>query len=329
MPSRAIPLTRGPFLLFSGPRTRYLVADPGRLRAAPEPASYGAMTIPWFIKIPAKIVLSRLPVRYEAWRSLNLFRAGGMDDPQTAFEVYHMHCKAAGFEGSRNYTVLELGPGDSMLTALFARSAGAAQTILVDQSELATGRLALFAAAESMLADKGMPVPGVTGLDSISAVLERLNCRYLTGGLETLKALPDGCVDFVFSNAVIEHVRKGLFAEMARELYRVMAPGGVASHWIDYRDHLEMKLDNLRFSEPVWESAFMVNSGFYTNRMPAADIRSHFEEAGFVVEERDTVVWPQGLPTPQAAMSEPFASMAEKDLMVMTNWLLLRKRVRS
>jgi hypothetical protein len=28
-------------------------------------------------------------------------------------------------------------------------------------------------------------------------------------------------------------------------------------------------------------------------------------------------------------MSEPFASMAEKDLMVMTNWLLLRKRVRS
>lgn len=287
------------------------------------------MTIPWFLKIPAKIVLSRLPMHYDAWRGLNMFRAGGMDDPETAFSVYQMHCKAAGFADRRGYTVLELGPGDSMLTALFACSAGAARSILVDQSELATGKLELFGDAEAMLARKSLPVPGVARLNTIDAVLDRLDCRYLTGGLDSLKSLPDGCVDFVFSNAVIEHVRKGRFAETAREMYRVMAPAGVASHWIDYRDHLQLGLNNLRFSEPVWESDFMARSGFYTNRMTAVEIRAQFEEAGFAIEERDTTLWPGGLPTPQAAMSEPFASMAEEDLMVMMNWLLLRKRASS
>lgn len=284
------------------------------------------MTIPWFLKIAAKVILSRLPVRYDAWRSLNLFRAGGMDDPQTAYAVYEMHCKAAGFAGRKGYTVLELGPGDSLLTALFARTAGASRTILVDQSELAVDRLDLFAAGSALLTKQGLAAPDFDGLSGTKAVLERLDCRYLTGGLESLRSLPDESVDFIFSNAVIEHVRKPLFLETARELHRIMAPHGVASHWIDYRDHLDMKLNNLRFSEPVWESDFMVKSGFYTNRIPAAQIRALFEQAGFVVEVHDHALWPGGLPTAQTAMSEPFASMAEHELTVMTSWLILRKR---
>ena len=286
---------------------------------------YVSMTIPWFVKIPAKIILSRLPVRYDAWRSLNLFRAGGMDDPETAFKVFQMHSDAAGFAGRRGYTVLELGPGDSVLTALFARSAGAARTILVDQTRLASRQLRLFGAAEAMLLRKGLPVPGVTDAASPEDAMARLNCSYLVDGLESLRGLPTESVDFIFSNAVIEHVRKRDFAATVRELYRIMAPDGVASHWIDYRDHLQNKLNNLRFSESVWESDFMVSSGFYTNRLPAAEIRAQFEKAGFAVEVRDTQDWPCDLPTPQEAMSEPFAGMAPRDLMTMTNWLLLRK----
>jgi SAM-dependent methyltransferase len=144
-------------------------------------------------------------------------------------------------------------------------------------------------------------------------------------GLESLRSLPDASIDFVFSNAVIEHVRKRTFPEVAAELYRITAPGGVASHWIDYRDHLQLGLNNLRFPENVWESEFMANSGFYTNRLPEANIRVLFERAGFIIEVRETTLWPCGLPTPQSAMSEPFASLPEQELMVMSNWLLLRK----
>jgi SAM-dependent methyltransferase len=249
-----------------------------------------------------------------------------MDNPLTAFAVYEMHCRAAGFGDRTGYTTLELGPGDSALTALFARAAGAKASILVDQSELATSRLDLFKTAAEMLARERIVAPDLSGVSTMEDVLARLNCRYMTGGLDSLRALPDGAVDFVFSNAVIEHVRKARFLETARELYRVMSADGVASHWIDYRDHLDMKLNNLRFSEPVWESDFMVNSGFYTNRIPAAKICALFKEAGFSVEVRDTSLWPGGLPTPQRAMSEPYASMAKDSLMVMSNWLLLRKR---
>ena len=282
--------------------------------------------IPWYVKIPAKIILSRLPIRYDLWRGLNLFRAGGMDNPQTAFDVFRMHNDAAGFSCRRGHTVLELGPGDSMLTALFARSFGAARTFLVDQSSLATTRMELFALAENLLARNDLPVPGVTGTNFIDA-LKLLNCSYMVDGLASLRAIPESSVDLVFSNAVLEHVSKRDFAATARELFRIMKPDGVASHWIDYRDHLQMGLNNLRFSEVVWESDFMTRSGFYTNRLPAFAIRALFEQAGFVVEECAATFWPGGLPTPQRVMSKPFRGMAPDELMVMTNWLLLRKPI--
>jgi hypothetical protein len=38
--------------------------------------------IPWYVKIPAKIVLSRLPVNPLTWQRLNLFRAGVMDNEE-------------------------------------------------------------------------------------------------------------------------------------------------------------------------------------------------------------------------------------------------------
>ncbi|HKU65855.1 MAG TPA: class I SAM-dependent methyltransferase [Rhizomicrobium sp.] len=284
------------------------------------------MSLPWYLKILSKIALSRLPIPYGVWRRLNLFRAGAMDYLETALAVYRMHSAAAGFAERRGYTVLELGPGDSMLTALFARACGAARSILVDQSPLATDALNVFSAAEALLAREGLPVSGVAQLKTVPEVLRRLNCAYLVDGLQSLKSLPDASVDFVFSNAVIEHVRKSIFAETARELYRIMAPNGVASHWIDYRDHLTEGLNNLRFSEKVWESDFMAQSGFYTNRLNAAEIRALFEQAGFDVEERDTVVWPNGLPTSQAAMHEPFSSALAQELMIMTNWLVLRRK---
>jgi len=51
---------------------------------------------PWFIKIPAKIILSRIPIGWRAWQRLNLFRAGTMDQPEYAFGVFKKHLEATG-----------------------------------------------------------------------------------------------------------------------------------------------------------------------------------------------------------------------------------------
>jgi hypothetical protein len=117
--------------------------------------------IPWFIKIPAKIVLSRLPVGYRQWRRLNLFVAGPMDRPKYAFDVFKQHYEAAGFSTLRGRTVLELGPGDSLLTALYARSFGASRIWLIDVGPLASQDPALFTQAEQMLTQFDLPVPGI------------------------------------------------------------------------------------------------------------------------------------------------------------------------
>src|SRR5215471_14902156 len=94
--------------------------------------------IPWFLKIPAKIVLSRLPIGARRWQDLNLFRAGPMDQPKYAYDTFKKHFDATGRSDLHACTVLELGPGNSLLTALFARSFGAARTLLVDSERLAT-----------------------------------------------------------------------------------------------------------------------------------------------------------------------------------------------
>jgi len=279
---------------------------------------------PWFIKIPAKIILSRIPIGWRAWQRLNLFRAGTMDQPEYAFGVFKKHLEATGLGDLGGRVALELGPGNSLLTAFFARSLGASRTWLVDSERLATEDITIFARAETTLSQLKLPVPGVGGASSLTAVLEKLHATYLTQGLASLRTVPDRKVDFFFSNAVLEHVRLSEFTDMAKEMRRVLKPGGVASHQIDFRDHLQNGLNNLRFSARTWESEFMARSGFYTNRLTWPAMKKLFEEAGFSVELASVERWPDRLPTAQKRMAVPFCDLPAEELMVMSAHALLR-----
>src|SRR5262249_11769326 len=151
--------------------------------------------------------------------------------------------------------------------ALFARCLGAANSWLVDGEFLASQDVEVFRRSEQMLTALHVPVPGVGAAPSINAVVHELNSEYLTSGLASLRTLSSGTIDFLFSNAVLEHIRLADFVEIIKETRRVLKPTGVASHLIDFKDHLQGALNNLRFSERVWESHFMASSGFYTNRL--------------------------------------------------------------
>lgn len=273
--------------------------------------------VPWFIKIPAKIVLSRLPVSRRQWQRLNVFRAGQMDSPTYAFEVFRKHYEASGFATLRDRTVVELGPGNSLLTGLYAQSFGAVRTWLIDAERLASQDPCVFAQAEQMLSEFNLSIPGVANAPSVAVALERLNAIYLTEGLGSLKTIPDGAVDLLFSQAVLEHVRLADFAKIAKEMRRVLKPKGVASHVVDFRDHLQNGLNNLRFSERIWENEFMARSGFYTNRLNWPAMEKLFREAGLSVELRSFDIWPKGLPTPQRSMAMPFKNMPPDELIVM------------
>ena len=271
--------------------------------------------VPWWLKIGAKLVLSRLHVTYSKWRSIGIFQHGFMLDPGYALSVFRKHYDQAKTYLPPSYSVLELGPGDSLATAVMAASYGADKVFLVDVGPFASMSIepyrALLKALSGQEAARNIP----ENCHSVADMLAATNAVYLTGGLQSLRALPDASVDFVFSQAVLEHIASGEFIETIRELHRLQKPGGVASHRIDLQDHLAHSLNSLRFSSSLWESRFFAGSGFYTNRLRAGQIVDIFTSSGYNVLARQDDKWP-ALPIQRRKLHRDYASLAENELLI-------------
>jgi hypothetical protein len=110
-------------------------------------------------------------------------------------------------------------------------------------------------------------------------------------------------------------VRRKEFLPILQELRRVQRPDGVASHCIPIRDIIGGKLNDLRFSERIWESSFMAHSRFYTNRLRYLELLRLFRQAGFEPEVVREIRW-KTLPTPRRKMAKEFAVLSEEDLQV-------------
>lgn len=247
-----------------------------------------------------------------------------MDVHEYSLAIFYEHVVKSGFSANlAKKTILELGPGDSIATAILAKAYGA-RSILVDVGRYAVEDLNFYRDFVRILSDRGCPFPSLENATSFSQILDLCEARYFTEGLSSLYAIEDQSVDLVFSQAVLEHVRKHEFPEIQRQVARVLKPGGVCSHRVDLRDHLGGALNNLRFSEKIWESHFFADSGFYTNRLQMKNMVALFESAGFEVDVVDIRRW-QALPTPRAKMDALFAGLPEECLNIAGFDVLLRK----
>jgi hypothetical protein len=271
--------------------------------------------IPWWGRIGIKIVLSRVPAGYQLWRRLNVFRHGEMHDPAYALAVFRAHFAHARLPAGAEFVALELGPGDSLASAIIAAAHGAARTYLIDAGAFATADLRVYRRLCGYLRQQGLQPPDLEAAHDLAGMLRACRASYGTGGLASLREIPAGAVDFAWSHAVLEHVRRNEFADFARELRRIMRCGGVCSHQIDLRDHLGGALNNLRISSRWWEAEWMARSGFYTNRLRMADIIRTFETAGFTVGTLTASRW-DSLPTPLHALAPEFRNCAVPELLV-------------
>ncbi|MBE0435426.1 MAG: methyltransferase domain-containing protein [Methylomicrobium sp.] len=282
--------------------------------------------LPWWAKIGAKLVLSRTPMVYRLWQRIGLFRHGQMDTADYALGIFDAHVSKAslGKLKLQGKTILEIGPGDSIATAIIAYAYGA-KALLMDAGPFARDDVSAYRPLCDQLASEGLPVPDLSSARSIDDLLRACHGEYWTQGLSSWSSIPDDSVDFVFSQAVLEHIRKHEFLPLQRECYRVMKPRAVATHRVDLRDHLGGALNNLRFSESRWESDFFSRSGFYTNRIQMNEMLAMFASAGFDVDVLDVRRW-EALPTPRRKMDSAFADLPEEELNVSGFNVLFRRK---
>jgi SAM-dependent methyltransferase len=194
-------------------------------------------SVPWQLKIAAKIVLARLPLPYHFWEKIGLFKQGGMDRPEYALRIFRRHFDAASLTGKADgFVGLELGPGDSLDSALIAKTFGASKTILVDVESCASTDVGVYRRMESHLRQLGMYPPNLDRCRSMDDVAEACSAEYMTAGLASLREIPSASVDFTWSHAVLPYVRRDEFLPVLQELRRVQRPGGVASHCVPIKD---------------------------------------------------------------------------------------------
>lgn len=273
--------------------------------------------MPWWLKVGSKIFIYRLPITDQFWKSIGFFQYDQMEIPKYAYQVFQGHFKSISLamQLSPGFTSLELGPGNSLFSALICRSLGGDQTYLIDAENLIIEDPKIYQEMASYLAQQNLPVPKIENAQSVKEVMEISGGIYLTSGLKSLQQVDERSIDFLWSHAVLEHIRRSEFLEIMQETRRVISDDGICSHSVDLKDHLNASLNNLRFKENFWESSFVNNSGIYTNRIRCCEMLDIFKEAGFAIKDIQLGKWAK-LPIPRSALNQEFQKFSDEELCI-------------
>jgi hypothetical protein len=250
-----------------------------------------------------------------------------MDKPDYAYDTFLRHFNSSGLNDKDNgFTMLELGPGDSIASGVIAHCFGAKKSYLVDKGSDAIASSQNYGLLFDYLNKKFECVDFPKSSDIVKPVEEitdKWNIEYMVDGLDSLKKLEDSSVDYLWSQSVLEHIRKPEFTGYINEFRRLVSKNGVCVHGVDLKDHLSYSHNNLRFSEDVWESEFMANSGFYTNRILFSEMMSVFEVNGFEATAINIKRW-DNIPTPRKKLASDFSNVSDEDLLIAEFDVVLR-----
>ena len=283
--------------------------------------------IPWWLKIVIKILISFVPVGYQIWQNLGLFRHGHMDGAKYVDRIVSSHVRGSKIllAKKQKLTIVEIGPGDSVASALIFSSYNA-QTFLIDTGEYSIKDINVYKKISKDLKEKYQKIKNIDTANSFPEMLDIIDSKYFTNGLRSFQELHDSSVDFIFSEAVLEHIHKDDFLPILRECRRILKPDGLASHSIDLKDHLEYGLNSLRFPQRMWNSKLFMRGGFYTNRIRYQSMLSLFQEAGFHVDVIKMNKW-ENLPIPRSSLHKEFSNLSDKDLLVSEFHVILKPKL--
>jgi SAM-dependent methyltransferase len=231
-------------------------------------------------------------------------------------------------------SVLEVGPGINFGCVLLLACYGARP--LVADRYLAPcdpgyhPRFYALLRDELRKRDPDVDVAPLTAILNSGGYPDAVLTRY-ESPLEEIAA-PENSIDFVFSNAVIEHLYD-LKAAFSR-LHRITRPGGWGLHQVDFRDHrnFDRPLEYLLMSEEEFQEEYARCHGECGNRYRPDEATAQIQDAGFDVVDFQGNVFSRPeyvrefLPRLRAAGMSRYRGLHEADLHVLSGFYRLRKR---
>ncbi len=133
--------------------------------------------------------------------------------------------------------------------------------------------------------------PEITPSNLTKILEEKYNIYYKAPMDAASTNFPDESIDLIVSNATLEHIPKDSIKRILKESYRILKPGGVLSHSIDYKDHWAYTdstlsyYNFLQYSEKEWK--YRNPDLNYQNRLRHRDYEELFIDAGFKIVKKE------------------------------------------
>jgi SAM-dependent methyltransferase len=298
----------------------------------------------WRVKGVIQKVLGCVPAGHALHHALQR-RVGGLADFGRECDIKvddwrlmmgHLHAAKARVEGG---TLLEMGTGWYPTFPMCLYLAGAARVHTVDLNRLLRPEMAIALAERleqhvSLIASvAGRSEAEVRARQRAAAAALRSGAPLdiATEGVIDYRApadaaqtdLPDGSLDVVFSNSVLEHVPGEVISGCFREARRILRPGAVVFHSVNCGDHYAYfdrsidQLHYLQYSEAAW--AKWNNAFLYQNRLRAVDLTGMAKRAGFVIEIDTSRPHPDRLRQLDAIRIDPYFARYSRDQLAITS----------
>lgn len=289
-------------------------------------------------------------------------KTGGTDESRYCYSVWMRHLSFYNqFCNDIPKQVAELGPGDSVGTGLAALLSGAECITALDVVQCGNTQRNLKTFDELVvLFEQRTDIPGDVEYPKVRPTLREyvfpghlladsaLRRSMAPGRLRQIRheiqhidnpenqfirscvpwnnaaVIQKGSLDFVFSQAVLEHVRD--LQNTYFTMWQWLRDGGVMSHTIDYQSHAITKSWNGHWtlSDWQWQVATGKNSLSYINREPHSTHVSLVQKNGFEVVAE--IVSRSGNSFHRSDLAQRFSVLDESDLITSGSYMLAKKK---
>lgn len=257
------------------------------------------------LKISLQKFISKLPKAEKINFLLQRFITKSLPIPLDEFKekisTVKTHFKNFQEYGKTNITesvYYEIGAGYDMVIPISMSLLGFKKLICIDVRKLtfplllndAVQKIQIIEDAEIKLSDlqKGVKF---TNKNTYEVFKELFSIYYQAPADARNTFFKENSVDYVLTNAVMEHIPTEILGDIMKETFRVMKKGAIMSNVIDYKDHFAYFDSNisfynyLQFTEEEWSK--MNPSIMFQNRLRHKDYLKFIKDAGFEIVKEE------------------------------------------